>query len=271
MFAVTSPMRFLPWSDALRWPGLLLVSAAIHCGNPSPQEAPLGTPAQMGGLGGQGAEGGKGGSSEGGAAGQGGGAGALPGGGSGSGGDSGSAGEDGALEVIPAMFVAKDVNLDPIEEGEAIPLSLPPQGGHVLWIGAYLKNLKTDTVELRSRLRDPATGELVAEEGRTVAVRPVEGQPGLFQPDIRTVSQVTHVPVCPVYEPRPVAEGTFLLEVSVRELYVEPQRTAKATRTVVPSCELLPEIYRPLCRCECEADYVLGKCKDIPQPPPLEE
>lgn len=187
-------------------------------------------------------------------------------GGAGEGG-SGGDGEGGDLEVIPAMFVAEDVNLDPIDEGEAIPLSLPPQGGHVLWIGAYLKNPASDTVELRSRLRDPQTGELVAEEGRTVVIRPVEGQFGLFQPDIRTVSQVTHVPVCPVYGPKPVAETTYELEVSVRELYVEPQRTAKATRSVIPSCKLMPEANQALCQCECEADYVLGKCKDIPHPP----
>lgn len=181
-------------------------------------------------------------------------------GGAAGGAQAGSAGASDALEVFPAMFVAEYQPLDPIEEGEEIPLTLPPQGGHVLLVGAQIRNLRTDTIELRTKIRDPETGALVAEEGRTVVARPVEGQPGLFQPDIRTNSQINHVPVCPDYDDKDITDRTYQIEVSVRELYVEPQRTAKAVRSVVPTCKLAPD--QAFCECECKANYVLGKCTE---------
>lgn len=247
-------------------PALLALLGAVHCADDGAPLAPAqaaGAPAAGAGQagGGQGPGGGdqagQGGS---GAAGQGAGMGGV-------GAQAGAGGQsDDPIVVTPAMFVAEDTPLDPIDEGEAIPLSLPPQGGHVLWVGAYITNLRTDTIELKTRLRDPETGALVAEEGRTVVVRPVEGKPGVFQPDIRTVSQVTHVPVCPDYDAKPIAETPYLMEVSVRELYVEPQRTAQGTRTVTPTCKLGDPAGQALCACECEANYTLGKCKDASSP-----
>lgn len=239
-------------------PLLLALLGAAHCADSNPP-APTAASAGAAGLGGVAGQPGAG------AAGQpdagSGGAGL-----SGMGGASGLGGGSDALEVLPAMFVAENVDLDLIDEGEAIPLSLPPQGGHVLWVGAYIRNVHSETIELGARLRDPDTNALVAEEKRTVVVRPVPGQPGLFQPDIRTVSQVAHIPVCPVYDPKPIVDTPYILEVSVRELYVEPQRTAKGTRTVTPTCSQSPEAQQPICRCECEANYTLGKCKDVPNP-----
>lgn len=240
-------------------PLLLALLGAVHCADSNP---PASTAASAGaaGLGGAAGQPGAGA----GGAGQSG-MGGSPSG-MGGGGTSGLGGGSDALEVLPAMFVAENVDLDLIDEGEAIPLTLPPQGGHVLWVGAYIRNVHSDTIELGARLRDPDTNALVAEEKRTVVVRPVPGQPGLFQPDIRTVSQVAHIPVCPVYDPKPIVDTPYILEVSVRELYVEPQRTAKGSRTVTPTCSLSPEAQQPICRCECEANYTLGKCKDVSNP-----
>jgi hypothetical protein len=180
---------------------------------------------------------------------------------SGNQGGSGSAPPSGELEVIPGMFVVEDSPLSPIHEGDSIDLTLPPQGGHVLLVGAQVRNLATDTIELRTRIRDMDTDTIVAEEGRTVVMVKVPGDPTLSQPELRSRSQVNHVPVCPNYGDKDVVGRAHKLEVRVRELYVDVPRSATGTRTVTPSCANNADVAE--CVCECSAGFVLGKC--VPQ------
>jgi hypothetical protein len=174
-------------------------------------------------------------------------------------GASGGTQQGAELEVMPAMFVVEEEPLVLVAEGDDIPLTLPPQGGHVLMVGAQVRNLHTDTVELRTRLRELDTGVTVAEEGRTVVMVKVPGDDTLSQPDLRTRSQVNHVPVCPDYGDKDVVGRAYRLEVVVRELYVDVPRTATGTRTVTPSCADVADVGQ--CTCECSANYLLGKCK----------
>jgi hypothetical protein len=187
--------------------------------------------------------------------------------------DAGDAGNDAALDaggapdatasdelmVVPAMFQGPGVPLVPIMDGDAIDLSLPPQGGHVLFIGAILRNLHTDTVKIRGRLRDPSTGAIVAEDARTVVVQPVAGDPGAAQTNIQTYTQSANVAVCPDYDARAIDGEAYVVEVTVTELYVSIPRTATASRTATPRCPAgTPDTDH--CTCECAASYAIGKC-----------
>lgn len=164
------------------------------------------------------------------------------------------------LVVYPALFIREDEPLRLLQDSDPVQLWNATQGGHVALIGAQIEGVDGDTIELRARISDPETGALLAEESRTVLVKPVPGDSTRKQTDIRTRSQVTHIPLCPNYEPTPVVDRTYRLDVRVDELYVSPPRRGSATLLVRTACDELTE--EPArCRCECEADYTLGKCQ----------
>jgi hypothetical protein len=166
------------------------------------------------------------------------------------------------LLPAPLALVLLACPADPSPPSDGSPLQLwnASQGGHVALIGAQIEGVGGDTIELRARLSDPETGFLVAEEARTVVVRPVPGSDALKQTDIRARSQMTHVPLCPDYDTRPIVDQPYDLEVIVTELYVTPPRKGSARVRVTPTCGDLTETPE-VCRCECAASYTLGKCK----------
>jgi hypothetical protein len=165
------------------------------------------------------------------------------------------------LEVVPAAFEGANLPLRALADGDEIPLSLPPQGGHVLFVGARMRNLLPDAqfVQLKASVTDPDTGEEIAHQTTTVVVHPVEGEPGMWETDNRTYSQTAMIAVCPDYKPRSVDGEPYVIELSVTEKYADRPRTTTVTRTVTPRC---PDggPSAELCRCECSAGYVLGKC-----------
>jgi hypothetical protein len=157
------------------------------------------------------------------------------------------------------MFTTEGQPTAPIVDGGPIPLVYPVQGGHVLMVGARMRNLHTNTIKIRGRLRDPVTGDIAGEDTRTVVVEPVEGDPTQVQTNIQTNSQVANIPACPNYTSRSLAGAeAWTIEITVTELYVDVPRTVTATRTAVPTCGTGPDA--ALCLCECAANYVLGNC-----------
>lgn len=162
------------------------------------------------------------------------------------------------LEVVPAVFTEANAPLTPITDGAAIPLALPPQGGHVLFVGALMRNLPTTTIKIVGRLIDPTTGQLVAQDARTVVVQPVEGEPGRVQTDNRTYSQQANITVCPDYAPRAIDGQPYDLEIEVTPLYVNAAVPVTVRRSVVPTCGAGAD--NAACTCECSAGYTLGKC-----------
>lgn len=162
------------------------------------------------------------------------------------------------LEVLPADFVAQDQPMKMLSEGDGIQLVAAPQGGHVIHIGARVRGLGSDTVNLRTRLRDPVTYAIQMEEARDIVMRPVPGQPEWMEPDLRSVSQVTHIPACPNYDDVVLVGALWKLEVIVEEL--EGPGLGSASLGVKPMCAQADAALAAMCKCECEAKYVLGKC-----------
>lgn len=164
------------------------------------------------------------------------------------------------LVVHPALFLRENEPLRMLSDGAPLDLWNATQGGHVALVAAQIEGISGDTIELRARFRDPATSAIIAEETRTVVVQPVAGDSTRKENDLRTRSQMTHVPLCPNYDARPVVDNDILLEVQVTELYTSPPRKGSAQVRVRPTCGELTETPE-ICRCECGSDYTLGKCK----------
>lgn len=162
------------------------------------------------------------------------------------------------LDVLPADFVAEDQPMKMLSEGDPIQLVAAPQGGHVIHIGARVRGLGSDTVNIRTRLRDPATNAIQTEEARDIVMRPVPGQPEWMEPDLRSVSQVTHIPACPNYDDVTLLDTLWKLEVVVDEL--EGPGLGSATVGVKPACQQADQALAAMCKCECAPSYVLGKC-----------
>ncbi|RYE75902.1 MAG: hypothetical protein EOO74_09310 [Myxococcales bacterium] len=164
------------------------------------------------------------------------------------------------LVVHPAQFVLENTPLKRLADGDPFDLWSAEQGGHVALVGAQIEGIVGDTIELRARFNDPATGRIIAEESRTVVVVPVPGSDTLKEPNLTVRSQVTHVPLCPDYEDYDVVDREVELVITVLEKYTSPPRRGQASVRVVPRCGDLAE-NQALCQCECTANYTLGKCK----------
>jgi hypothetical protein len=141
------------------------------------------------------------------------------------------------------------------QEGQPVELTFPIQGGHVLFIGARIRNLGACGNELSASLRNPTTGDILATEKRSVDF--VQGGPDGGTPDLSDTSSLANVPACPDTTARDVADTDWLLEVKVTD---KQQRTATASRHVVPRCQQRDPDARAQCLCECRANYVFGRC-----------
>lgn len=162
--------------------------------------------------------------------------------------------------VLPAEFVQDNEPLRMLSDGDDVQLLRPPQGGHILTISAKVKNLTSDAVTLRVRARKLAGGLIIAEEARTVAMLDIPNEPGFRQPNLTTKSQAAQVPVCPDYDPSDVVDQEMLLEVEIVTQYTARPLEAVGVRRVVARCSQTDPNDRALCRCECEKNYVLGRC-----------
>ena len=174
----------------------------------------------------------------------------------------GSCTEPPDLEIRPARWVTEGTPLVVIEEQEQVALTRPPQGGHVLLVAAEVRGLLAPAAEIRSRLVDPDSGAIYAQEERVIIMVPAEGREGWMTPNPASRSQVNHVPVCPDYLERDLVGLRWRLEVTGRGLLDDGTQCGEQTGavTIVPTCsQELPD-ERALCECECSAGYVLGAC-----------
>jgi hypothetical protein len=163
------------------------------------------------------------------------------------------------LVILPAQFTEENMPMRMLGEGDPIELWPAPQGGHVVLAAAKVKNLVGDMAMLRVLVRYPDTPFIIAEVARSVQMVPVPGEPDTKQPDLRTRSQVSHVPLCPDYDPMDIVDRPLEFVVTVTSFGSEEPQTGTATLRLYPAC-VTGKVDVPLCRCECSANYVLGKC-----------
>jgi hypothetical protein len=163
-----------------------------------------------------------------------------------------------ALVVLPAQFVEENIPLRMVGEGDPIDLWPAPQGGYVVLVAAKVKYLEGDTAILRVRARYPDTPFIVAEEARSVKLVPVPGEPDTQQPDLTTRTQIAHVPLCPDYDPMDIVDRPLEFAIEISSNAGEARQSGRATLKLYPSCVGSGDV--AFCRCQCTANYVLGKC-----------
>jgi hypothetical protein len=166
---------------------------------------------------------------------------------------------NGAMIILPAQFTEENRPLRMLGEGDMIDLWAAPQGGHVVLVGAKVKHFAGDTAILRVRVRYPDTPFIVAEEARSVKFIPIPGEPDTKQPELETRTQVAHVPLCPDYDPMDIVDRPLEFTLQVTGTASDAGQTAQTTLRLSPSCQASAEGVA-FCRCECSANYVLGKC-----------
>jgi hypothetical protein len=184
-------------------------------------------------------------------------------GGLGEGGQAASGNEDAgpelpALVMHPGMFVEEDMPLIPKHDGDDIEIQLALQGGQVIYVAGQLENLQGDIARIESKLIDPETMEVRVEDRRSIVMKPVPGEANLWQPDIRSRSQVSHLVVCPNDEPRSIVGEPWIIEITMSDL--DGPRSVTESLTITPVCRQPSGDPQELCTCQCEADYEPGKC-----------
>lgn len=180
----------------------------------------------------------------------------------------GSAGAGGsaalALAVHPANFIQESEPMRMLSNGDPVELVAALQGGFVIYVGAQVENFRSTQGEIVAQLYDPTTSALRREDTRTIVMKPIDGQPGWKQPDLRSRSQVAHLVVCPNEEPTDVFGQPFRLELRMTEVadgsFKGAPRSGSASLTVTPRCADLDANQKARCSCECEANYTIGKC-----------
>jgi hypothetical protein len=151
----------------------------------------------------------------------------------------------------------------PLVDGDPLPLETPPQGGHVSFVAALVRNVDPCNVKLSAKLRSPRSGAVQAEEARSVSFDfglggGDGGDAGAWgAADLSDIANAANIPACPVYGPETLVDEPFTLVVTITD---RDGRSTSVTRSVVPSCLQTDPAERADCRCECSADYTLGRC-----------
>jgi hypothetical protein len=161
-----------------------------------------------------------------------------------------------AIEVTPAQYDTTTMQLTDIADGDPIDLSLPPQGGFVIFVGARVKHLDDASAVVRGTLYDAAGTKMLSMDGRAVQMH--QQKDGSWLPDLTSYTNVANIAVCPSTTTTDLFNQPMTLEVSVTES--KSGRMGYARRRVVPSCRQTNAMQKTLCECECAANFSIGKC-----------
>ncbi|MEK6609109.1 MAG: hypothetical protein AABZ30_15735 [Myxococcota bacterium] len=151
----------------------------------------------------------------------------------------------------------------PLEDGDDVPLIRPPQGGHVVFIGARITNFCGNNAQLRGWVRHASDGNLVAFEGRTLDFNPIKGDEAWGRPSYAGIAGVTNVPVCPNNTGRPLLGGPVLISAEIADR--QGRIVASPEIAVNLVCTQESKDCRGLCTCECDENYDLGNGCDLPE------
>ena len=161
-----------------------------------------------------------------------------------------------AVEAVEWDAVSHDYA--PLADGSDVHLAPPPQGGHVLFIGARVEGLSGNEIELTGRVRDLETDAILQEDTRTTTVQPMPDRSGFSETDPSSLRYVSNIALCPDYDAVDVAGRPCLLEVEATD---RGRHATGSTRVLVtPICAQPAPEYQAFCECECQAGYTPGKC-----------
>ncbi len=141
--------------------------------------------------------------------------------------------------------------IQPLADGGAIPMIVPPQGGWVVFIGARVNHIDPCGVTIKGVLRDTGNDQVRLDERTTKLITDAGGWGG---PEAGDISTVANIPTCPnQWASAALDDVPIELTYSVKE---RGGRTVSKTIQVVPECA--EPLYKNACMCQCSAHYVLG-------------
>jgi hypothetical protein len=170
-------------------------------------------------------------------------------------------GEDGGAPAVIPELRAEDGTPRDLLDGAVVDLVRPPQGGHVIFVGARGTGLCGDNATLRGSLRF-ADDTLIALEGRSLDFAPIDGMPDWGRPDYTNIAGLANVPVCPNNTGRALLMTPLLLQAEVED---RSGRHAIGGAQVMVACTQADAACRALCECECAKDYDISVGCDLPQ------
>lgn len=145
-----------------------------------------------------------------------------------------------------------------LEDGGAVPLTVPPQGGHVMFIGVRARNLDMCRATLSAAFHDGCTasegnhGRIVGREGRHVTFE-ARSDGYAWPKDPQFIDNFANIPACPNFaSTRDVDDERYLVRVRLTDEVDE--RFVLVEAHIVPECEAGDDA----CRCTCDRAYVLG-------------
>jgi hypothetical protein len=142
--------------------------------------------------------------------------------------------------------------MGPLMDGDAIGLSVPPQGGFVIYAGARARNLRACNVTMRAHLIDPGSGNALTNLDQRSADLLLETS-GYWGPATKNLEfDLPNIPACPDALGVGIADREAILEVTVTD---SAGKTARGSVRVVPRCNRLPR-----CSCVCGPNYQPGSC-----------
>lgn len=141
-----------------------------------------------------------------------------------------------------------------IRDGDVITLTLPPQGGRVIFVGARARNLDARALRLAGSLRDLQNGA-VRLDVRTTNLLVSDGWGASSAQDISTFS---NIPICPNQWSTTNTWGTpYELTIEVTDA---ANRSARAVLRVTLACDEPGQMEQ--CFCICKQGYTLGEACD---------
>jgi len=163
------------------------------------------------------------------------------------------------LTVVPTWYSLAQKTQTAIADGDAVDLTLAPQGGFYLFIGFLARNvLDPAHLKLSVAVLDGATALSTVTLFPKVSQTPSD--PTVWTPDGTNYFNVANLGFCPSSATSDVFGRPFTLTLTITDGMSASAPTATASRSIVPSCTQAATADRLYCQCTCAAGWTPGKC-----------
>lgn len=165
-------------------------------------------------------------------------------------------GDESSPPQLDILVLQAGDSIATVDDGGAVPMILPPQGGRVIFVGVQATNIDGCGLQLTGALRNE-TSQQVRFDSRTVDLIATDGGWGAsgIGAVSTAISNFANVPVCPnEWSTTNVFGNSYGLEVTILDR--EKRQLTKKIR-VTPECGEPANVVE--CMCICKAGYVLGE------------
>lgn len=155
------------------------------------------------------------------------------------------------VEIEP-VFLDENNVVQPLSDGDPVPLILPPQGGKVMFIGVRARNLDGCPIQLTTSITDICGNQVLTVDDRPVELKERDGvlvplPPADFQIGIADFSNISSCPNRRLV--RDMHGHPYRLSIAVRD---KQARTATTSLMITPYCA---EGELEKCLCECDTAF----------------